>query len=204
MKKILFICLFFTSLLFAKNNNDLHLQDPLGVVELIGDKLIRETTFKYKIELNNCEKEFDKMNYVNFGRTFTTEKPAVAYAYTLLQASNDTIIDIDIEHNDACKIWLNNQLAYENEGERNIHLIYDERSIKMSFKSKLNLKKGLNTLLVKSETVGGKEWCFLMQPPSTNGLVSAQRTDYPKFVLEKTDNVDSKISTLTNWLVIGL
>jgi rhamnogalacturonyl hydrolase YesR len=203
MKKLLILCSLFSLSLFGKDNNVVNIQDPLDVVQLIGDKLIRETPFKYKLELNNCEKEFNKMYFVNFGRTFTTEKPAVAYAYTLLEASKDLKMDIDLEHNDACKIWLNNELIYEKKGMRNIHLVYEERSIEMSFKAKLNLKKGVNSLLIKSETSGGKEWCILMQPPATKGAVLAKEIDYPKFVLEKTDNVDSKIATLTNWLVIG-
>ena len=107
MKRLLFICSLFTLPLFGKNNNVVSIQDPLDVVQLIGDKLIRETQFKYRLELSNCEKEFDKMFFVNFGRTFTTEKPAVVYAYTLLEASKDSNMDIDLEHNDACKIWLN-------------------------------------------------------------------------------------------------
>ena len=203
MKKILFLCSLFTLSLFGKNSNVVSIHDPLDVVELIGDKLIRETPFNYKLELSNCEKEFNKMYFVNFGRTFTTERPAVAYAYTLLEASKDIQLDIDLEHNDECKIWLNNELIYEKKGTRNIHLLYEERSIEMSFKAKLNLKKGVNSLLVKSETVGNKEWCFLMQPPATKGAVLCNEIDYPKFVLEKIDNIDAKIATLTNWLVIG-
>jgi len=203
MKRLLFICSLFTLPLFGKNNNVVSIQDPLDVVQLIGDKLIRETPFKYKLELSNCEKEFNKMYFVNFGRTFSTEKPAVAYAYTLLEASKAMKMDIDLEHNDACKIWLNNELIYEKKDIRNIHLLYEERSIEMSFKTKLNLKKGINSLLIKSETAGNKEWCFLMQPPATKGAVLYDAIDYPKFVLEKTENVDSKIANLTNWLVIG-
>ena len=203
MKNLLILCSFFSLSLFGKNNNVVSIQDPLNVVQLIGDKLIRETPFKYRLELSNCEKEFDKMFFVNFGRTFTTEKPAVAYAYTLLEASKDSDMDIDLEHNDACKIWLNNELVYEKKGVRNIHLVYEERSLEMSFKARLHFKKGVNSLLIKSETAGNKEWCFLMQPPATKGAVLTQEIDYPKFVLEKTDNIDSKIATLTNWLVIG-
>jgi len=164
MKKILLFCSFLTLSLFAKNNNVLEVQDPLQVVELIGDKLIRETPFQYKLELSNCEKKFNQMYFVNFWRTFTTEKPAVAYAYTLLEVPKDTLIDIDLDHNDACKIWINKEVIYEKKGIRNINLKYEERSIGMSFKTKFFLKKGVNSLLVKSESAGNKEWCFFMQP----------------------------------------
>ena len=179
------------------------IQDPLEVVELIGDKLIRETPFKYKLELTNCEKTFNRLFFVNFGRTFPSEKPAVAYAYTLIESTSNRTISIELEHNDGCKIWLNSELIYEKTGNRNINILYDERSLEMSFKTTLKLKKGTNTLLVKSETAGGKDWCFLMQPPATKGAVMNSMDESPKFVLEKTDNIDSKITTLTNWLVIG-
>jgi rhamnogalacturonyl hydrolase YesR len=203
MKILLLLCSFLTFSLFARENNVVSITDPLNVVELIGDKLIRETPFRYNLELAESQKEFNKMQFVNFGRTFSTEKAAIAYAYTLLEAQNDMKMYIDLEHNDGCKIWLNNELVYETKGNRNIHLIYEERSIEMSFKTVLNLKKGVNTLLVKSETSGGKDWCFYMQPPATKGAVTVNKVEYPKFVIEKIKDLDSKISTLTNWLVIG-
>lgn len=203
MKKIMFLCLLTTLTLFAKDNNVVSINDPLDVVQLIGDKLIRETPFRYRLELATSQKEFSKMQFVNFGRTFTTEKPAVAYAYTILESANDMKMNIDLEHNDGCKIWLNNELVYEKKGERNIHLVYDERSIEMSFKSVLSLKKGINTLLIKSETKGGKDWCFYMQPPATKGAVVVDEINYPKFAPEKIKDFDVKIAALTNWLVVG-
>jgi len=203
MKKLLLLCSFVSLLLFAKDNNVVSVRDPLDVVKLIGDKLIRETPFKYRLELASSKKEFNKMEFINFGRTFTTEKPAVAYAYTLLEAAKDMKMDIDLEHNDACKIWLNNELVYDKKGKRNVHLVHEERSIEMSFKTQLNLKKGNNTLLVKSETAGNKEWCFFMQPPAKKGAIEVNKFLYPMFTLEKIKDVDAKIATLTNWLVIG-
>jgi rhamnogalacturonyl hydrolase YesR len=203
MKKFLFFLLFANLSLFAKDNNVVSINDPLDVVQLIGDKLIRETPFRYRLELAQCQKEFSTMQFVNFGRTFTTERPAVAYAYTVLESSKDFKMDIDLEHNDACKIWLNKELVYEKKGNRNIHLVYDERSIEMSFKTVLNLKKGPNTLLIKSETNGGKDWCFYMQPPATKGAVMLHELVYPRFAPEKIKDLDLKIATLTNWLVVG-
>ncbi len=203
MKKLVFICCLCTLPLFANKSNVLDIQDPLDVVQLIGDKLIRETPFRYRLELPISEKKFDKMQFVNFGRTFNSEKPAVAYAYTLLEAANDMKMDIDVEHNDGCKIWLNNELVYEKKGLHTIHLVYDERSIEMSFKTQLHLRKGTNTLLIKSETAGNKEWCFFMQPPATKGAVMCTQYNYPNFVPEKIKDLDAKIATLTNWLLVG-
>jgi len=202
-KRLLLLCFICSTALMAGNVRKVaEMDQPLEVVQLIGDKLIRETPFRYQLELAASEKEFSKMQFVNFGRAFPVCKPAVAYAYTCLEAKNDTTIDLDLEHNDACKIWLNKQLVYEKKGERPIQLLRDERSLGMSFKTKLNLKKGLNSLLIKSET-NGKEWCFYMQPPATNGAVVELPKNAPKFVLEKVGDVNSKIAQLTNWLLIG-
>lgn len=191
--------------LFAKENklqNVTDIKNPIEVVQLIGDKLIEETPFRYKLELADCPKEFNKMHFVNFGRTFGLGKPAVGYAYTLLESKSDRSMTIDLEHNDGCKIWLNNQLIYDKKGPNAIHLIRDERSIEMSNRVEFKLRKGVNTLLIKSETYG-KEWCFYMQPPATKGAVLNEEVEYPQFVLGKLKDLDPKIAELSNWLVIG-
>jgi hypothetical protein len=181
MKKIILLCTLLPLALFARESNMVSVQNPLEVVQTIGDKLVRETPFKYRLELAGNEKSFDKMKFVNFGRTFTTEKPAVAYAYTLLDAPDEMALDISIEHNDACKIWLNSELVYEKKTIKPVHLVYEERSIEMSYKARLNLKKGLNKLFIKSATAGNKDWCFYMQPPATKGAVLCEKLQYPSF-----------------------
>ncbi len=200
--KNVFLLLSFLSLNLFATNNVSDIKSPLEVVELIGDKLIRETPFRYKLELASCNKKFDKMQFVNFGRTFSLGKPAVAYAYTLLEVKKDMTMVIDVEHNDACKIWLNNKLVYEKKGINSIRLIKEERSIEMSNKAELKLNKGTNSLLIKSETAG-KEWCFYMQPPATKGAVLSEEIEYPTFALDKVKDLDPKVAELTNWLVVG-
>ena len=44
--------------------------DPLTVAKLIGDKLVRETPFAYKLELATDNKEFSGMQMIDFGRNF--------------------------------------------------------------------------------------------------------------------------------------
>ena len=114
---------------------------PLEVVQLIGDKLIRETPFSYRLELAPNSPEFNKVKFINFGRAFRSDLPAVAYAYTLLESSKTMEFEMELEHNDGCKIWLNNQLVYSKDTNRDIHLVFEERSIEMPYKLKLNLKK---------------------------------------------------------------
>lgn len=175
--------------------------EPLRVVQRIGEKLIRETPFKYRLEVAPADSVFDDVEFVNFGRTFGLGRPAVAYAYTRIYSDNDKRMNIQLEHNDACKIWLNGEMVYEKKGNRALNLIYEERSVEMSFQCELPLKKGENTLLVKSETAGG-QWTFYMQPPSLKGSVTVE-ADYASIGLHRVADVDARIADLTNWLVIG-
>lgn len=177
-------------------------ESPIETVSRIGDKLIRETPFKYRLILNPNTNEFNKMKFVDFGRTFGLGKPAVAYAYTELISETDTVMRIEIEHNDACKIWCNDALVYERKGERKLQLIQEERSVEMSYAFDVNLKEGRNSFLIKSETYGD-EWCVLIQPPSEKDAVLEYAIRYPQIGLEQLPDVDKKITDLTNWLVIG-
>ena len=175
--------------------------EPLRVVQRIGEKLIRETPFKYRLEVAPADSVFDDVEFVNFGRTFGLGRPAVAYAYTRIYSDKDKRMNIQLEHNDACKIWLNGEIVYEKKGNRVLNLIYEERSVEMSFQCELPLRKGENTLLVKSETAGG-QWAFYMQPPSLKGSVTVE-ADYASIGLHRVADVDTRIADLTNWLVIG-
>lgn len=189
---------------FAMKNTVEDYQDPLSVVKLIGDKLIRDTPFRYRLEPAPIDKSLEKMKFVNFGRTFQNGQPAVGYAYTWIDSPADMIFELEIEHNDACKIWLNNEQIYVKKGNLPVHLVYEERSIEMSYRVQLNLKKGTNTLLLKSSTSGaGRDWCFYMQSPATKGAVLSQKPLCPVFSPEKMPDFDPAIARLSNWLVIG-
>ena len=190
------------SLLFAQVLQTVQAESPIKTISKIGDKLIRETPFKYRLTLNPTNNEFNNLKFVDFGRTYGLGKQAVAYAYTELISAIDTTMQVEIEHNDACKIWCNNQLVYEQRGKRDIHLLQEERSVDMSFSFNIALKKGSNKLLIKSETAG-KEWCVFIQPPSEKDAVLQYTPRYPSIGLQNVQYVDKKIADLTNWLVIG-
>lgn len=178
------------------------MNSPLATVRRIGDKLIRDTPFEYRLELRPVVHSLDRMHCVDFGRTFGLGRPAVAYAWTNLNAPEEMILTLDVEHNDGCRIWLNGVVAYQQSGDRDIQLRFDERSIGMSHEVKLALRPGSNSLLVKSET-RGKEWAFYMQPPATNGAVLAETVAHVEIGLHGVDHIDSKVAEFSNWLVIG-
>jgi rhamnogalacturonyl hydrolase YesR len=194
------VFLLYQSPLIAQTGGKLP-ESPLAVAKIIGDKLIRETPFKYRLSVAMNNPTFNGLQFVDFGRTFFSGKPAVAYAYTNITAIDDMCIDMQIEHNDACKIWLNGALVYVKKGSRKIHIVYDERSIELSNHCLLKLHKGANSLLIKSETKGAP-WTVYIQPPSTKGAVKAD-TRYPNIGLKGVEGVDSSVVKLTNWLIIG-
>lgn len=178
------------------------MKSPLANVRCIGDKLIRDTPFEYRLEVKPVVHSLDRMHCVDFGRTFGLGHPAVAYAWTNLNSPEEMILTLDVEHNDGCRIWLNGAAIYQQSGDRDIQLRFDERSIGMSHQVKLALRPGANSLLVKSET-RGKQWAFYMQPPATNGAVLENTSAHVQIGLNGVENIDDKVAELSNWLVMG-
>ena len=177
------------------------MKNPLNAARLIGDKLIRETPFAYRLEVARNHRVFDRMHCVDFGRTFGLGRPAAAYAWTRLTVPAAMTVKIQIEHSDGCKIWLNGREVCHRPGDRKLNLRRDERSFEMSHEFEAALQRGANTLLIKSETSGG-EWRVYLQPPSHKGAV-VNGVAHPEIGLRGVPNVDDKIAELTNWLVIG-
>lgn len=175
---------------------------PLDIARQIADKLVRETPFVYRLELASDSKEFSGIQMVDFGRNFPVSGKTSAYAYTRLEAPEDMEMDIELGHNDACTIWLNGQLVYQNNKEQNLDLIYSERSIELPFRFMAKLKKGGNSLLIKSLT-NRADWRVYLQLPFDNVNVSEMKHVYPVIGLGKMKLVDKQVSAITNWLVIG-
>jgi len=193
---ILFVLLLSTS---VKGQNDN--RSPLQVAKSIGDKLIKETSFNYKLTLAKPNHLFNDIQVIDFARSITT-KPAVAYAYTCLTVKEDRIFNMQLDHNDGCKIWLNGKLVYDKIGNRNISLKHLERSVELKEEISLSLNKGNNTILIKSET-RGKEWKVFMQPPSQKGAIINDSQGFPEIGLLHAVNVDKDVAALSNWIVIG-
>lgn len=178
-------------------------ENPLATAKSIGDKLIRETPFKYQLNLLSHNKFFNGVQAIDFGRVYGSGKPAVGYAYTQLTSNVDIDLEVQLEHNDGCKLWLNNELVYQKTGARKINITMEERSYKFSNVCRFRLKKGINDLLVKAETFGNGDWKFYMQPPATNGAILSKQLEYPSIGLGNVQYMDKAIANITNWLIIG-
>ena len=178
------------------------MKSPLETVKRIGDKLIRDTPFEYRLEVASVVHTLDRMHCVDFGRTFGLGRPAVAYAWTNLRAPEAMSLVLEIEHNDGCRVWLNGELVHDLPGDRDLMLRIDERSLVMSHAFELSLRKGDNSLLVKSETRGG-QWTVYIQPPATHGAVLDEELIYSEIGLHGVSRIDANVAGLSNWLVAG-
>ena len=166
---------------------------PLQTIELVGDKLIRNTPFQYEYIYQKPSAQLNEIKFINFARTFDNNKPAVAYALSAIQSPADTTITMEVSHSDGLKIWVNKQLVYNRgtNGKAVVH--YKERAIDLDKSFSVPVKKGTNEILLKSETAG-KEWQVYMRAKAAPGLALS---------LSKLPLVDSSVSTVSNWLVIG-
>ncbi len=176
--------------------------NPLEIVKRIGDKLIRDTPFEYSLEVAGVAEKLDRMQFVDFGRTFGLGRPATAYAWTQLVAQEEMQLKLEIEHNDGCRIWLDGKVVYEQVGDRPIRLQFDERSIKMSHEFEIHLQPGSHVLMIKSETAGD-EWSVFLQPPSAHGAVVGNDVRHPGIGLKGVENISGQLAELSNWLVAG-
>jgi len=203
MKKGKWLCFFFSTLLLSQNGaSQTTLEAPIEIAKRIGEKLIRETTFEYQLKLKPENSLFNSLNSLDFGRSFGLGFPGIAYAYTQLFSSVDTTLIIEIGHNDACKIWCNNILAYNNRNFKEISLKHEERGVALPFSFQVKLTRGVNELLVKLETKG-TQWSFFIQPPGDNDAVMSHPVNYPEIGLQHMPLIDPKLSTLSKWLIIG-
>ncbi|MCU0779531.1 MAG: hypothetical protein MUF04_00355, partial [Akkermansiaceae bacterium] len=180
---------------------------PLEVVKRIGDKLIRDTTFEYRLEPVAVNHQFsndttDGLQAVDFGRTFGLGRPALALAWTRIVTPHDMEMTVHVEHSGGCALLLNGVEVYRHSGDRDFQLGFNERSLEMGGRCRFRLQRGPNSLCVISET-RGNEWRFCLQPPSLKGAVVNASSASPTIGLAGVRHVDARIADLTNWLVIG-
>ncbi|MCA9450447.1 MAG: DUF4838 domain-containing protein, partial [Candidatus Omnitrophica bacterium] len=90
--------------------------------------------------------------YVDLARTIRADDvPGVAYAYRTFEADADHTLQVGIGSNDGVKLWLNGELVLSSKSSRAARP--GDESVE------LPLKKGVNTVLLKIDQLGGG-WGF--------------------------------------------
>jgi unsaturated rhamnogalacturonyl hydrolase len=175
-------------------------KSPLEIVQTVADRIIRETPFRFQLVPEPVHSQFDFVHHVDFGKTFGLGIPAVAYALSQLESKSDTSFTIQVSHNDALKIWLNNKVVYQKQGARPLKIEAKERDIVLENEFPVTLKKGLNQILIKSET-RGKEWICYLQPKGA--LIEERKPWSPRLSIARLPGLTAGIAKLSNWLVAG-
>lgn len=175
---------------------------PLEVVSSIGDKLIRTTSFENRLIVPPNSEDFTSLKFVDFKRTYGDHSAAFAYALTTLNSNEKFILKTQIEHNDHCIVWLNGEEVYNQHNPSKIRLQHEERSVELTGKLELSLKKGMNMLLVQLNTKG-EHWMFYFQPEPGRGMVSTEKRQSVQLTLKGLPHVDGKVADLSSWLVCG-
>lgn len=176
-------------------------QNPMTIAKTVADRIIEVTPFEFQLTVLPCGTLFDYVKFVDFGRTFGTGQPAVAYAISNIDSPVPQELTFQISHNDGAKIWVNGEVVYSKTGNRDPSFEAGERHLKFENEFKVNLKKGANQILIKSESRGGDEWIVYLQPEKARSDEAMKNA--PKLTLANIENISMDVVKLTNWLVMG-
>ncbi|MGB9748072.1 MAG: glycoside hydrolase family 88 protein, partial [Bacteroidales bacterium] len=195
-----FFLLLFASLSCSQPEKKLPDEMPLRTIERIAERIIRETSFSYQLETVNPQKNLEFLEVIDFGKNFGINQPGIAFALTGISCASDTLFPIELSHTDGLIIYLNDKEVYSRATQSEFLLKHGERNIILADTLLLPLKKGKNTLLLKSFS-NGSEWIVFLQP--SGALIEGKSPENPLIGLEGLSDIGSELRHLTNWLVVG-
>lgn len=184
-----FLYLFFLSLIVV----EVKAQNALEVTKRIADYIVKNTPFEYQTNLYIPSKNLNNLQCINFGKNFYTTKNTVAFAYTELYSTNDTVINLNISYSGAIAIKLNAKNIYKDIQLNNAQYKFLERSIQLQKTIQLTLKKGFNPLIIKSIAPGTNEWIVLLQTSASNISIG----------LQNITNIHPQVKEYANFLIAG-
>lgn len=173
---------------------------PLALIEVVADKIVRETDFALQLELQTRKLKFDFEEHVDFGRTFGKGKAAVGYALSEFISSRDTSFRLQLSHSDGLTIWINGQVVYQKRGTGPVKIQKRERDLAMEHDFPIQLKRGANQILIRSETQG-RDWIFYLQPQGA--LIEERRPQHPELTIRNLPGITPEVAALSNWLILG-
>lgn len=193
--KNIFLPLFAVGLITSVAMGQQTKYSPIEKIQLVADHIIASNPYQYALKPAVKKNSLTELNFVDFGRTFGQQEPAVAYALSWIDSPMEQELELDIEFNNSVKVFLNNKQVFAKNTDKKAKVVIHERSIELSEKVKLNLQKGKNKLLIKSETSGENSWVVYLK--------TSQKENLPKLGLQGIPFISDELANLTNWLVIG-
>ncbi len=114
--------------------------------------------------------------YLNLGSIISKRNPdintrtqGIAYAYAEVTSPDDRKVEFTLGSNDGAKMWINNKVVYKLHVGR--HAFADEEMLEV------NLKKGINKILIKVENLGDSWGLYLRIVDPKNDLKITQFDD---------------------------
>ncbi len=188
----------FTSLLSAQVLPEFdRLKEDLAPIELakfIADKIVDQTQFRYEYVIQN---PYSDIEAVDFGRSVDKTAPGIAYTLSSLSSEVEQVETFEMGSSGGIKIWVNEQLVFNREGDRDLPVIFDEKTYVLPEKFSAKLNKGENKILVKSAWSGKGSWLFLLQSKNLGPYA-----DKGKKIKASLKPFAPGI-TQVNWLILG-
>jgi len=177
------------------------LNSPIETVKKIGDRVIANTPFEYQLALPKKKEAFDFITLVDLGRATPTNGAAVSFAYSNITAEKDTTITLQVSHQDALKVYVNNEEIYRKDATGSATIIQQERDFVLQHNFKVRLLKGENPILLKSNFKQGKSWLVYLQPEGS--LIEFSPVRGLSLGLKRQQGITPEVAALTQCLVLG-
>lgn len=175
---------------------------PIETAKKIGDRIIRDTSFKNQLTLNSFSNKFDGIRFIDFERTFGKSINKTAFAFTSLTSDREQSLPIQLGFSGKCQIYLNDSIIFKRDSNSKLTLFYDERNVDLDNQILLNLRKGENRLLI--ELTGSPEgWIFAIQPEPDKINVGKEKVFQVTIGLNNVAGINKSVSDLTQWLLCG-
>lgn len=167
---------------------------PIELASFIADKIVDQTKFEYEYVL---QQPYADIEVIDFGQSFDRSEPGVAYALSTLYSEKEQIASIEVGRSGSLKIWINDELVFNQKGNKDLLVRFDEKTYVLPENFKVHLNKGENKILIKSGYDGTGVWKLFLQGQNMGpyaekgGKITASLKKYAPSV------------DIVNWLVTG-
>lgn len=193
---ILWFVLFLFNIVNAQTvtKQDLERFTPLQLASFVADKVVDNTHFGYEYTLQPL---YADIEFINFGNNNNDCIPGVSYAVTVMLSEIAQVEEIEVGRTGALKIWINGQLVFSREDHPDFQVEFDEKTYILPDKFTVNLHKGENEVLIKSDYDGHGDWLVLLQSKNLG-----RYADKGKRIRCTLSRYAPKIHD-ANWLILG-
>lgn len=153
------IILFVTSIFLFGFNSEEDKRTPLQIARAIADCVINDTSFELKPVIQKPQLDIQVVDFQNL--TGNKDEGAV-YAISAIDVKENIKLKFGLSFNAPLKIWINNNLVFENRFERQFHfkeIAYGIFEFQDTIEVKLN--SGINNILIK--TLSGENKIYIRE-----------------------------------------